>query len=338
MKESDKILLIYNVLNERETSINERVKYKNLLKGSDSDRMLVDDISKIFEATGRIEKIKPEIDLESSKADFFKKLEESEDIEDKRSEGHRKKGTTRRLYPRKLMSIAAVFLVLIAAIFAFNPFFGGGNTYTAEGGVSLVKLEDGTKVWLEEGSKLIISDEYNKDYRATELIGNAYFEVSSNANKPFTIDSKGNTVEVLGTKFQVNSQNVNDFEVLVFSGKVKVGNAVDDFVFLEKTQGVRLNSKHELKTFKLENTSASNSKNSYLVFNNNSLSEVAKKLSEYFDVNIEFKCKNIDKYKGYTSTAYGGDKIDVYFEMIEKVFDVRVYQKSNGLYTIICNE
>ncbi len=335
MKESDKILLIYKVLNESETSLEDRVLYQELANGSDSDRALVDDVNKIFELTGDINKVKPEIDVEASKMAFFDKLEAINVGSNNTFEN--KEPIVRRLYSRKLMSIAAAFLVLIAAVFVFNTFLGG-TTYTSNDNVSLIKLEDGTKVWLAKGSKLSVGNRYNKNLRNTVLVGDAYFEVHRSINKPFTVDVNDNIVEVIGTKFQVNSVDKEILEVLVFSGKVKVTNKNDEYLFLEKGEGVKLNTENKLEPFSLENSSTTTSKENYLVFNNESLSKVAERLSQYFDVKISFDCKDIDSYEGYTSPGYGGDKIDVYFKMIEKVFDVKVHNKDNNSYIIICNE
>ncbi len=338
MKESDKILLIYKVLNESETSPEDKVLYQELSKGSTSDRELVDDINKIFKVTGDIEKIRPEIDIEASKESFFKKLEAMESAEGNGviKGNNNVKPKVRRLYTKSIMSIAAVFLILVAAIFAFD-IFTGGKTYTAHDSVSLVELKDGSKVWLEKGSKLVVNKKYDEDFRRTELVGSAYFEVNGNVNKPFIIKVDDNIVEVVGTKFQINSRDRSNFEVLVFSGKVKVTNGNGDLVLLQKDTGTKLNSQKELETFELQKTSAT-SKSNYLVFNNDSLSKVAEKLSRYFNVKIGFKCKNIEEYKGYTSPGYGGNKIDVYFEMLEKVFDIKVYQQSDDSYIIVCNK
>ncbi len=341
MKESDKILLIYKVLNEREASLEDKVLYQELSNGSGSDRGLVDDINKIFKLTEDIDKVKPEIDVEASKADFFKKLEAMESVEGNgglaKMKTNKVKPKTRKLYVRNVMSIAAVFFVLIAAIFVFD-IFSGTKKYTAQEDVSLVRLEDGTKVWLEKGSKLLVSNKYDEDFRSTELIGNAYFEVHRDENKPFTVEVNDNTVEVIGTKFQINSRDEDNLEVLVFSGKVKVTNSSDEYMFLEKDKGVKLNTEDKLTPFELKDVSATTSKENYLVFNNESLDKVAQKLSRYFNVEITFDCKNMDSYKGYTSPGYGGDDINVYFEIIEKVFNVEVHQKGNDSYTINCNK
>lgn len=73
------------------------------------------------------------------------------------------------------------------------------------GGKYRVILADGTKIWLNSATILKYPTEFSGDERKVELSGEAYFEVAKDPNKPFKVLSEGQTVEVLGTHFNINA-------------------------------------------------------------------------------------------------------------------------------------
>ena len=64
-------------------------------------------------------------------------------------------------------------------------------------------LPDGTKVWLNAGSKLSYDETYGNKYREVVLTGEGFFDVTKNANKPFIIHTRKMDIKVLGTAFNV---------------------------------------------------------------------------------------------------------------------------------------
>ena len=64
-------------------------------------------------------------------------------------------------------------------------------------------LADGTMVWLNADSRLRYPVNFAKDERRVFLEGEAYFEVTKDARRPFRVESVAQTVEVLGTQFNV---------------------------------------------------------------------------------------------------------------------------------------
>ena len=65
------------------------------------------------------------------------------------------------------------------------------------------ELPDGTSGWLNNGSSLKYPVKFLNNYREVELIGEAYFDVSHQKNRPFIINTDGLDVKVLGTKLNV---------------------------------------------------------------------------------------------------------------------------------------
>lgn len=81
-----------------------------------------------------------------------------------------------------------------------------GTTITAPlGAKSLVDLPDGTKVWLNAGSKIVYNAKYGKSNRTVSLTGEAYFDVAKNKDLPFLVSTSQLTVKALGTRFNVKA-------------------------------------------------------------------------------------------------------------------------------------
>src|SRR5690606_25586452 len=74
---------------------------------------------------------------------------------------------------------------------------------TPKGGTYRIVLPDGTRVWLNAVSKLEYPAEFSADKRQVAVTGEAYFEVTENKDKPFIVTSRGQTIQVLGTSFNV---------------------------------------------------------------------------------------------------------------------------------------
>jgi transmembrane sensor len=66
-------------------------------------------------------------------------------------------------------------------------------------------LADGTKVWLNSKSSIKFPTAFTGDKRQVEITGEAYFEVVHNAKNPFTVKAGNQTVEDIGTAFNINS-------------------------------------------------------------------------------------------------------------------------------------
>jgi len=68
-----------------------------------------------------------------------------------------------------------------------------------------VELCDGTKVYLNSGTKLEFPSRFDGNVRSVSLKGEAYFEVARNERKPFVVEVDEMKVKVLGTAFNVKS-------------------------------------------------------------------------------------------------------------------------------------
>jgi len=73
------------------------------------------------------------------------------------------------------------------------------------GNQSKLILSDNTVVWLNAGSRLVYPTFFNGKTREVLLFGEAFFEVSKNAEKPFIVKTSDIEIKVLGTQFNVSA-------------------------------------------------------------------------------------------------------------------------------------
>jgi hypothetical protein len=88
-----------------------------------------------------------------------------------------------------------------------------------------VKLEDGSVITLEKGSKLSYPSHFDNYKRTVILSGDAFFEIAKNPNKPFYVFANEVVTKVLGTSFRILAfENGKSVIVKVKTGKVSVYN------------------------------------------------------------------------------------------------------------------
>ncbi len=162
-----------------------------------------------------------------------------------------------------------------------------------------VTLSDGTRVFLNADSKLLLPEVFSDNMRKVELEGEAYFDVTKNPNKPFIIKTKGAVVQVLGTSFVIRSYAEDEtVQTVVEHGVVSLrseSKPIEEAVILTQGKLGRLNLKNNrLVTEEVENLNEYISwKDGFLVFNNATMKEVAKSLERKYDVRITFDSNQI---------------------------------------------
>jgi|SRR5690606_12902725 len=158
---------------------------------------------------------------------------------------------------------------------------------TPRGGQYQVSLPDGTKVWLNADSKLHYPRTFAGKIRAVEVQGEAYFEVASDAEKPFIVQTDREKIEVLGTHFNVNSYTEEaKSSVALLEGKVKVSLANQQSRVLHPGEQSLVEG-NTIQVQKIDVTESVAWKNGEFMFYNESLSSVMRKLARWYDIEIE---------------------------------------------------
>ena len=95
---------------------------------------------------------------------------------------------------------------------------------TKAGSRSKIQLPDGSSVWLNGGSKLVYDNlNFGKKIREVTLIGEGYFDVVKNSEKPFIIHANKVNIKVLGTAFNVKAYpGEKNTETSLIRGSIEV--------------------------------------------------------------------------------------------------------------------
>jgi len=183
-----------------------------------------------------------------------------------------------------------------------------------------LRLPDGTKVWLNAASSITYPTTLNgQEDRKVELSGEAYFEVSTLKVKsgklkeqrvPFIVktvsplgDGRGQEVEVLGTHFNISSYNDEpQIKTTLLEGSVKVLNLKSKVSGLLKPgqQSVIQASNNLIRIIAADADEAISWKNGDFYFENERLESIMKKVSRWYNVDVEFQ----DQSK--KDVAFGG--------------------------------
>lgn len=95
--------------------------------------------------------------------------------------------------------------------------------YVPNGKQETVELPDGSIIQINSGSLLVYPHEFSKNKRSVFLSGEANFTVAKDARKPFIVNTGPLKVEVLGTKFNIDSYPDNDIITTTLeNGSIKI--------------------------------------------------------------------------------------------------------------------
>lgn len=197
-------------------------------------------------------------------------------------------------------------------------------------------LPDGTKVWLNAGSKLSYPSFFEKE-RKVFLTGEGFFDVAKNENAPFVVSTKTIDIKALGTQFNVFSYPESDFtSVYLQRGAVKAY-----FPTLEK-EGVVLSPDQYLiqkgKKFELSKMDHGHLlwREGIYSFRKQKLGSIIKKLELYYDVKIIVKDQEILNYE-YVGKFRQRDGVLEILRLIQRIHNFKI-SKDDDLNQIVLSK
>jgi transmembrane sensor len=154
---------------------------------------------------------------------------------------------------------------------------------TPRGGTYQVALPDGTKVFLNADSKLEFANQtFNKD-RRVKLTGEAYFIVVHQSKRPFRVESAGQTVEDIGTAFNINAY---PDERIIRTTLVEGSASVNDVVLKPNQQSTFRGG--SLKVEEVDPELAVAWKNNQFIFEKEDIRYIMRMISRWYNVEIVY--------------------------------------------------
>ena len=168
-----------------------------------------------------------------------------------------------------------------------------------------IALGDGTRVWLNHGSRLKYPQRFTDENRKVFLTGEAYFEVAHNAKVPFIVGTNRLDVMATGTAFNVSAYAGDDHtETTLVEGKVILFERETNREIKALSPGECLSFSARKNRYTLEsgNTEKNTAwKDGLLVFKNERAEVVAKKLSRWYNVEVEITSEKVNDFT-FTAT------------------------------------
>jgi ferric-dicitrate binding protein FerR (iron transport regulator) len=218
-----------------------------------------------------------------------------------------------RLWERTVAAAVAVCLLIAGGVYYTSSSSGQpekreitfNQIIVPNGQKSQIILSDGSSVWLNSGSRMEFPSTFENDVRSVKLDGEAYFEVSKNEQQAFVVQTAGINVKVYGTTFNISSYSDEETnEVSLLSGSVSVSDSRNETeIFLKPNQKIVYEpKKHRFsQPTTVETETAAAWRNNKLIFENESLGKIFRKLERHYGTSIQVKDKTIEQYR-YTGS------------------------------------
>ena len=161
---------------------------------------------------------------------------------------------------------------------------------------SKIELADGTRLWLNSGSRAIYPVVFQKGKREIYLEGEGYLEVAHNASSPFYVVTDQMKVRVLGTKFNLSAYKEDaSVSVVLVEGSVEASSESGKLI-LKPNQLLNYQKSTRESTISHANVLQYVSWiDGWMLCDKEKLSSIFTKLSRYYDVKIDISDPRFDK-------------------------------------------
>ena len=226
--------------------------------------------------------------------------------------------------PRNYLRAAAVVILAFLCAWAFRQYFQAGSVEPIDNPIvvrenpngvkSRLQLPDGSKAWLNSGSKLSYLSTFSDTLRDVMLEGEAFFEVTKDEAKPFIVRTPYFEATVLGTSFSVQAYEGQAPKTSLVEGLVRVSTGRESKLIHPGEQAVVTGEELVLRPF--DYNRAVGWKDGILYFDEDSLGSIFQKLEKWYDVKIT------PASAGLPNARYSGFHKD---ESLERVLEQMSY-------------
>ncbi|NLM66826.1 MAG: FecR family protein [Enterococcus sp.] len=198
------------------------------------------------------------------------------------------------------------------------------EVFSSVDAITKVNLPDGSTVWLNHRSSLRYPALFVGDYRQVELKGEGYFEITHNPKIPFVVNTNNFQVLAHGTTFNIMAYPDEDkIETSLIEGKVELRKSLPsgkmETLYIMNPDDISVYDikNDQIHVGKIKNDRYFSWKDGRLIFTGESLDQVIKKLSRWFNVDIQIKNTELNNL---TLTAtFINETLDQVLELLSHV-------------------
>lgn len=195
-------------------------------------------------------------------------------------------------------------------------------------GECYITLDDGTKVWMNAGSKLKYPVRFVGEDRKVFLAGEAYFEVKK-AQKPFIVSTALGDIRVLGTSFNVKAyQEEEEMYTTLVEGKVcfEGGEKVE----IIPGEQVVATSGGKVSKRKVNIDEYVGWKDGIYVFRDHPLEAIMTDLARWYDVSVFYQNPEM-KQITFTGNLKRYERINTFMDVLKRTGDVKYSIQGNTI-------
>lgn len=245
------------------------------------------------------------------------------------------KHVSKRILNRKVLRYAAIFALLmgIGSVVYYNyqkvpsSYMLSLKTENSSGS-TIRTLTDGSVIFLASNTLFSYPEKFASNKREVQLTGEAFFDIKSDEAKPFIIETDEAIIQVLGTAFNVKNYSINDFELIVNRGKVKVtlkGNPSQSLLVIAG-ESVKINNLSLVKSKSKGNVNWYKQK---MQFKDETLQNIIQVLNTNY--NTSFSVDNAEIGNQRMTIAFDQEPASTMAELICLTLNLKVNEKNGSI-------
>lgn len=206
------------------------------------------------------------------------------------------------------------------------------NDVIPRGQEKLVKLPDGTTVYMNAASTLTYPTAFTGKERVVMLKGEAYFDVTKDPDHPFIVETKFGDVKVLGTAFDINAyDDLGKCYTTLVRGKVQLTTKDDITVMLTPGQQAVVSSSGDVSKHSVDVTDYVSWMSGTYRFENTPLKEIMMIVERTYDVHVVLEDKSLNNIN-YSGTVLCYPSVNAFLDVFESVGDLTYRIKGRTVY------
>ena len=235
-----------------------------------------------------------------------------------------------------------------------DTIFKQNNTDT----IQVFALSEGSSIELTPQASISYLNQFPKERRVINLVGNAFFKVAKDKHRPFEVRAAGFSTVALGTSFRViANNNENKITVQLYTGKVVISKtdaasgATFNNVFLYPDQQLTINTstlKSDIAEInKVVNPKSIDSKlspkktldwdkyitSNQLQFTNTALSDVFTVIEHQYEININYKPSDVEGIV-FSGVFKKADSVQAVLSTLTSINYLNLLKSGNGHFKI----
>ena len=189
------------------------------------------------------------------------------------------------------------------------------------GGECYVVLDDGTRVWVNAGSRIKYPVRFSKKERVVAVKGEVYFDVTKDG-RPFVVETDLGQVNVLGTSFGVRAYERESVLTTLVSGKVMFTGKKGERVTLSPGEQAVASLTGELTMREVRVEEYVGWKDGWYIFKEKRLEEVMHTLARWYDVSVFYQNPKVKEIQ-FTGYLKRYDSIRTFLEVLAASEEVK---------------